>query len=88
MVHCAWIRKDIRKKLVNWSAKNYFPKELIDKAVERWENFKEGDEAIMLFNTPGNSVLTKKLDKRLTNIQIPWIEEQMNEWKIKNGYSI
>jgi len=79
MVHCAWIRKDIRKKLVNWSAKNYFPKELIDKAVERWETWKEGDDAIMLFNTPNNLVETRKLKKRLTNIQIPWIEKQMQE---------
>ena len=42
MGHAAWIRRDIRKKLVNWSAKNHFDQSLIDKAVERWENWKEG----------------------------------------------
>jgi len=86
MIHCAWIRKDIRKKLINWSAKNHFPKELIDKAVERWENWKENQPAIMLFNVPENSVAVNKLDKRMTNIQIPWVEEMMNKWKVKNGY--
>jgi len=86
MQHLAWVRKDIRKKLVNWSAKNHFPKELIDKAVERWENWKEGDEAIMLFNVPENNVKVKKLENRITSIKIPWVEEMMMEWKNKNGY--
>ena len=79
MQHLAWIRRDIRKKLVNWSAKNHFPKELIDKAVERWENWRDGDQAIMLFNVPNNCVETKRLNKRITSIKIPWVEEQMNE---------
>ena len=86
MQHLAWVRKNIRKKLINWSAKNHFPKELIDKAVVRWENWKEGEKAIMLFNTPENSVNVNKLDKRLTNIKINWVEEMMNEWKVKNNY--
>jgi len=72
MGHAAWIRKDIKKKLINWSAKNHFPVELIDKAVERWTNWKEGDDAIMLFNVPGNTVRVKKLDQRIHNFEIPW----------------
>jgi len=72
MGHAAWIRKDIRKKLVNWSAKNHFPKELIDKAVKRWENWQEGEQAVMLFNVPGNSVNVKKLDRRIHDFDIPW----------------
>lgn len=75
MNHAAWIRKDIRKKLENWSAKNYFKPDLIDKAVERWDNWKEGDDAIMLFNVPDNSVKTKRLERRLCGIEIPWVEE-------------
>ena len=67
MCHCCWIRKDIKKKLVNWSAKDHFSKELIDKAVMRWESWKENEDgtcpdAIMLFNVPGNQVHVKKLD--------------------------
>lgn len=86
MQHMAWVRKDIRKKLENWSAKNHFDKSLIDKAVKRWEDWKEGEDAIMLFNVPENSVKVKKLEKRLTDIHIPWVEENMNRWKQKNGY--
>jgi len=70
MHHLAWIRKDIRKKLINWSAKNHFEKEIIDKAVDRWNNWKEGDDAIMLFNVPNNSVKIKRLNKRLVNTKI------------------
>jgi len=86
MHHLAWCRKDIRKKLENWSAKNYFEPSLIDKCVERWENYQENQDALMLFNVPSNSVKVNKLEKRLTNIQIPWLEEEMIKWKIKNGY--
>jgi hypothetical protein len=86
MQHLAWIRKDIRKKLVNWSAKNHFKKELIDKAVKRWENWKENEDGILLFNVPENSVKIKKLDQRLTSIKIPWVEEMMENWKKKNNY--
>jgi len=86
MQHLAWVRKDIRKKLINWSAKNHFSKELIDKAVERWENWKEGEEAIMLFNVPEHNVKVRKLEKRINNLYIPWVEEAMKEWKKKNGY--
>jgi hypothetical protein len=86
MTHLAWIRKNIRKKLENWSAKDHFEKSLIDKAVYQYENWKEGDPAIMLFNVPNNEVYVKKLDKRISNIQIPWVEENMKKWKEKNGY--
>lgn len=75
MNHAAWIRRDIRKKLENWSAKNYFEKSLIDKAVRRWEEWKEGDDAVMLFNVPDNKVHVKRLDKRLCDIKIPWVED-------------
>ncbi|MCK9446995.1 hypothetical protein M0Q50_09115 [bacterium] len=73
MGHAAWIRKDIYKKLTNWSAKDYFAPELINKAVERLNNWKEGDNAIMLFNTPDNEVKVKKLDKRIHNFDVPWL---------------
>jgi len=73
MAHAAWIRKDIRKKLVNWSAKNHFKPELIDKAVENYNNWKEGDDAIMLFNVPNNSVKVKKLVPPIHNFKVPWV---------------
>lgn len=75
MGHAAWIRRDIRKKLVNWSAKNHFPKELINEAVKRWENWKEGDNAIMLFNVPENNVKVKKLEMKIHKFEVPWLKE-------------
>jgi len=86
MHHLAWCRLDIRKKLENWSAKNHFDASLIEKAVERWENWKEGIPAIMLFNVPENQVVVNKLDRRITNIYIPWLEQQTETWKKKNDY--
>jgi hypothetical protein len=73
MAHAAWIRKDIRKKLVNWSAKKHFTPELIEKAVKRWNEWKEGDDAVMLFNVPGNAVKVKKLEPPIHNIKVPWL---------------
>lgn len=73
MGHAAWIRKDIRKKLVNWSAKNHFKDELIDEAVKRWENWKEGDDAIMLFNVPENAVHVNRLETRIHKFDVPWL---------------
>lgn len=37
----------------------------------------------MLFNVPENSVFVRKLENRITGIQIPWVEEEMQRWKIK-----
>ena len=76
MGHAAWIRRDIRKKLVNWSAKNHFDKDLIDKAVERWENWKEGEEAIMLFNVPEHNVKVNKLETKIHKFDVPWLVEK------------
>jgi hypothetical protein len=52
--------------------KSYFKPELIDDAVKRWENWKEGEDAIMLFNVPENSVNVKKLDVRIHKFDVPW----------------
>jgi hypothetical protein len=73
MGHAAWVRKDIRKKLVNWSAKNHFEDKLIDEAVERWENWKEGENAVMLFNVPDHNVTVKKLDTKIHKFEVPWL---------------
>lgn len=76
MGHAAWIRRDIRKKLVNWSAKNHFKKELIDEAVKRWETWKEGDDAIMLFNVPENHVYVRKLETKIHKFEVPWLKDK------------
>lgn len=74
MSHAAWVRKNIRKKLENWSAKDHFDKSLIDKAVHQYENWKEGDSAIMLFNVPDNSVTVRKLDVKIHKFEVPWLK--------------
>ena len=76
MGHAAWIRRDIRKKLVNWSAKNHFKPELIDQAVERWENWKEGENAIMLFNVPDHNVKVRKLERKIHKFDVPWLKQK------------
>jgi len=65
MAHASWIRKDIRSKLKNWSAKDHFTKEDQEKAISAYENWKEGDDAYMLFNVPEKKVKVKKLNKKI-----------------------
>lgn len=77
MGHAAWIRKDIRKKLVNWSAKKHFNDALIEKAVRRWETWEEGQNAIMLFNTPQNEVRVKRLEKKMHKFDVPWENKKL-----------
>jgi len=76
MAHGAWIRKNIRKKLENWSAKDHFNTPLIDKAVSQYENWKEGDNAIMLFNVPDNNVYVRKLETRIHKFEVPWLKQK------------
>jgi len=79
MGHASWIRKDIRTKLTNWSAKNHFNKDDIERAVERWNNWKEGDEAYMLFNVPEKKVKVRKLEKKIHKFDVPWTVETEKE---------
>jgi hypothetical protein len=39
MNHWSWIRNDIRKKMENWSSKDFFPKAEIDEMVDYYEKF-------------------------------------------------
>jgi len=81
MCHGAWVRKNIRKKLENWSAKDHFNQALIEKAVERFNNWKEEPDgnipdAIMLFNVPENSVRIKKLEIPIHKFKVPWLKQE------------
>lgn len=79
MCHGAWVRKDIRKKLENWSAKDHFNQELIDKAVKQFNNWQEGDPAIMLFNVPNNQVTVRKLETKIHKFEVPWLNKSEKE---------
>jgi len=69
MHHLSWLRADIRKKLNVWSSKTCFDNynDLIDRSVDCFDNFDENSsqaKALMLFNTPGNSVDVKAFPKQ------------------------
>ena len=69
MHHLSWLRADIRKKLNVWSSKTCFKNynDLIDRAVDCFDNFDPNSKlakALMLFNTPGNSLDVKAFPKQ------------------------
>lgn len=63
MHHLSWIRKDISKKIKSWSAKNYFKDfdKLKEMMLERYNNYKDGQNAIIMFNVPHFQVVVDKL---------------------------
>lgn len=66
MHHLSWIRKDIRKKIDNWSSKKYFESKegLRDRIIDRYENYKEGQNAIIMFNVPNGEVIVDRLPRQ------------------------
>ena len=65
MNHLSWIRKDITKKLDAWSSKKFFDDvpNLRDKILDRYNNYRDGLNAIIMFNTPMYQVVVNRLDK-------------------------
>lgn len=74
MHHASWIRKDIRKKLENWSAKSFFTQEHIEKAVERYNNWDKNStkKAKMLFFSDNNELDIIEINKRCF-IKLDWL---------------
>lgn len=66
MHHLSWIRQDIKQKIDNWSSRKHFEHlpDLRDRIIERYENYKEGQNAIIMFNTPSNEVVVDRLPKQ------------------------
>jgi hypothetical protein len=66
MHHLSFIRLDITKKLDSWSSKKYFAKVegLREAIIDRYENYKEGQNAILMFNVPNYQVIVNKLNKQ------------------------
>ena len=76
MHHLSWIRKNTDEKIKNCSAKKYFknidePKERI---IERYNNYKDGQNAIILFNTPNNNVVVNRLTEQYINPKFSILE--------------
>ena len=86
MHHLSWLRADIRKKLNMWSSKKCFDNynDLIDRAVDSFVNFNENAQqakALMLFNTPGNTVDVKAFPKQYIH---PKVDFNTRLRKVKN----
>jgi hypothetical protein len=66
MHHLSWIRLDISKKIKSWSAQKYFEnvKGLKDAILDRYNNYIDGQCAIIMFNVPYYSVIVDLLPKQ------------------------
>lgn len=66
MHHLSWIRLNIEDKMNAWSSKKLFQNyELLKKGMlNRYYNFRDGMNAIIMFNVPGYSVIVNKLPKQ------------------------
>ena len=69
MHHLSWIRQDIRSKIDNWSSRKYFDNAvgLRERILDRYNNYKEGQNAIIMFNTPNYEVVVNRLPKQYIN---------------------
>lgn len=63
MHHLSWIRLVIEKKINAWSSKKLFDnyEELQKMILDRYYNYKDGMNAIIMFNVPEYSVVVNKL---------------------------
>jgi hypothetical protein len=66
MHHLSWIRLEIESKISSWSSRKLFPnyEELRKAILDRYYNYEEGLNAILMFNVPGNQVQVNKLPKQ------------------------
>lgn len=66
MHHLSWIRKDISRKIDNWSSKQLFENsdDIKSAILERYTNFREGDNAIIMFNVPFYELVVYKLPRQ------------------------
>lgn len=66
MHHLSWIRKDITRKIDSWSSKQLFDNVggLRESIINRYTNYKEGQNAIIMFNVPYYQVIVNKLPKQ------------------------
>lgn len=66
MHHLSWIRLDISKKIKSWSSRKYFEdaKGLDEQMLNRYETYKEGQSAIIMFNVPEYSVIVNLLPEQ------------------------
>lgn len=76
MHHLSWIRTNIEHKIDNWSSKRYFQnvKGLRERIIDRYNNYQNGQNAIIMFGTPDNEVIVNVLPKQYINPKYPLTE--------------
>ena len=69
MHHLSWIRHNIESKIDNWSSKRYFQdvEGLRERIIDRYNNYKDGQNAVIMFGTPNNEVVVNVLPKQYIN---------------------
>lgn len=79
MNHFSWIRLNIEKKLESWSSKKYFEniEGLKDAILNRYYNYRDGENAIIMFNVPNYEACVKKLNKQYINPKYR-LDEEVN----------
>ena len=73
MHHLSWIRTNIEDKIDNWSSKKYFKnyEELKDRIIDRYNNYKDGQNAVIMFATPNNEVVVNKMPAQFIHPKYP-----------------
>lgn len=73
MHHLSWIRQNIESKIDNWSSRKYFDSAvgLRERIIDRYNNYKDGQNAVLMFNTPNFEVVVNKLPGQYINPKHP-----------------
>ena len=73
MHHLSWIRTNIEDKIDNWSSRKYFEEydKLKERIIDRYNNYKDGQNAIIMFATPNNEVVVNKLPAQYIHPKYP-----------------
>lgn len=85
MHHLSWIRINIENKINSWSSKNLFKdiNDLQKQILDRYYNYKEGLNAILMFNTPYNQVQVNILPKQYIHPHFMLDEEPKKSYKVE-----
>ena len=83
MHHLSWIRLDIEKKMDSWSSKKYFENipNLKNRILHRYFNYKDGQNAVIMFNVPNYEVCVIKLPKQYIHPKYRLDEDVTNNKK-------
>lgn len=82
MHHLSWIRIKIETKINAWSSKKLFAnyETLKENILNRYYNYKEGLNAILMFNVPFNQVKVNKLHKQYIHPHFKLDEEPVKTY--------